>query len=245
MRLWLEKYVLRTGQDSKTPSGLRYSITSRGGGADVRAGQVIVAHYAGRLADGTEFDSSFKRKRPIAFTLGSHQVIRGWEEGFALLHVGDKATLEIPAPLAYGEHGRPPLIPQNAALTFDVELVAVYEHALSDALAEALTQGGLDEMRRRYDMLRLNGFAGLYVDEAQLNGLGYRLMAQGNTGAAIAAFRWIVERFPASPNAYDSLGEALAKSGDREGAIRSYRRALEIDPGFANAAQEGKRLETR
>jgi tetratricopeptide (TPR) repeat protein len=226
-------------------SGLRYAITSRGSGPLVHEGQVIEAHYAGHLADGTEFDSSYRRKQPIAFTLGAKQVIRGWDEGFALLHVGDQATFVIPPDIAYGEKGRPPVIPPSATLAFDVELVAVHDHALSTELDEAFTKGGLDELRRRYAELEGRIFSGYYVSEAQLNGLGYRLLGRGNNDAAIAVFEWTAARFPASANAYDSLGEALAKSGDRERAITSYRKALEIDPSFANAAQELKRIEGR
>jgi FKBP-type peptidyl-prolyl cis-trans isomerase len=82
-------------------------------------------HYKGQLADGTVFDSSYKRNEPIEFTLGIGQVIPGWDEGVALLHVGEKARFVIPSTLAYGSRGAGGVIPPNANLIFDVELVDV------------------------------------------------------------------------------------------------------------------------
>jgi len=82
-------------------------------------------HYTGYLADGKIFDSSVERGEPIEFPLGQGMVIPGWEEGIALMNVGDKLRLVIPFNLAYGEAGRPPMIPQKADLTFDVELIEV------------------------------------------------------------------------------------------------------------------------
>src|SRR4051812_19983817 len=92
-----------------TASGLKYAITARGSGAQPAAGQVVIAHYTGTLPDGTVFDTSRERNKPFAFTLGRQQVIKGWDEGFALLHVGDKATFIIPPELAYGEKQRGPI----------------------------------------------------------------------------------------------------------------------------------------
>ena len=82
-------------------------------------------HYKGQLADGTVFDSSYKRNDPIEFTLGVGQVIAGWDEGIALLHVGEKARIVIPSTLAYGSQGAGGVIPPNANLIFDIELVAI------------------------------------------------------------------------------------------------------------------------
>ena len=108
-----------------TESGLRYKINEKGGGKKAVSGKNIKVHYKGQLLDGTVFDSSFKRDEPIEFTLGIGQVIKGWDEGLALLSVGDKARLVIPSDLAYGEVGAGGVIPANANLIFDVELVDV------------------------------------------------------------------------------------------------------------------------
>ena len=108
-----------------TESGLRYKINEKGGGKKAVSGKSIKVHYKGQLLDGTVFDSSFKRNEPIEFTLGLGQVIKGWDEGLALLSVGDKARLVIPSDLAYGEAGAGGVIPANANLIFDVELVDV------------------------------------------------------------------------------------------------------------------------
>lgn len=108
-----------------TESGLRYKINEKGGGKKAVSGKSIKVHYKGQLLDGTVFDSSFKRDEPIEFTLGIGQVIKGWDEGLALLSVGDKARLVIPSDLAYGEAGAGGVIPANANLIFDVELVDV------------------------------------------------------------------------------------------------------------------------
>lgn len=108
-----------------TESGLRYQFIQQGNGAKPEKGQTVSVHYKGQLADGTVFDSSFKRNQPIDFALGVGQVIPGWDEGIALLGVGDKARLVIPSDLAYGSAGAGGVIPPNAPLVFDVELVAV------------------------------------------------------------------------------------------------------------------------
>jgi FKBP-type peptidyl-prolyl cis-trans isomerase len=104
-------------------SGLRYVVRSPGSGDTPRPGQWITAHYTGWLLDGTMFDSSYKRGEPIAFRVGTGQVIKGWDQALLQMRKGEKRTLIIPYWLAYGEKGRPPTIPAKATLIFDVELV--------------------------------------------------------------------------------------------------------------------------
>ncbi|CAL2104094.1 Peptidyl-prolyl cis-trans isomerase [Tenacibaculum sp. 190130A14a] len=109
----------------ETPSGLRYKIVQKGEGKKATKGAMVSVHYKGQLLDGTVFDSSYKRKQPIDFAIGVGQVIPGWDEGIQLLQVGDKARLVIPSNLAYGESGAGGVIPPNATLIFDVELMNV------------------------------------------------------------------------------------------------------------------------
>jgi len=107
----------------ETPSGLRYKILQEGNGKQATKGANVSVHYKGQLLDGTVFDSSYKRKEPIDFPVGVGQVIAGWDEGILLLKVGDKARFVIPSNLGYGERGAGGVIPPNATLIFDVELM--------------------------------------------------------------------------------------------------------------------------
>lgn len=112
-----------------TPSGLYYKITKTTTGVAPKAGDDVAVHYAGRLADGTEFDSSFKRGEPIEFPVGLGRVIRGWDEGIMLLKEGETGTFVIPSELGYGAQGAGGVIPGNSCLVFDVELVKVNSSA--------------------------------------------------------------------------------------------------------------------
>jgi len=109
----------------ETSSGLRYQILQKGNGVKAEKGQTVSVHYKGQLPDGTVFDSSYKRKQPLEFPVGVGQVIAGWDEGIQLLNVGDKARLVIPSDLAYGSQGAGGVIPPDATLIFDVELMDV------------------------------------------------------------------------------------------------------------------------
>ena len=110
---------------SKSSSGLMYIISEPGTGEQAQAGKTVKVHYTGRLLDGTKFDSSLDRNEPIEFKLGQGMVIKGWDEGIALLKVGGKALLIIPSDLAYGSRGAGGVIPPFSPLTFEVELVSV------------------------------------------------------------------------------------------------------------------------
>jgi peptidylprolyl isomerase len=109
-----------------TESGLQYEITLNGNGASPQVGDKVTVHYSGFLSDSakTKFDSSIDRGEPFSFKLGKGQVIPGWDEGIALLKVGDKAILTIPSELAYGANGAGGVIPPNADLIFEVELLS-------------------------------------------------------------------------------------------------------------------------
>jgi peptidyl-prolyl cis-trans isomerase A (cyclophilin A) len=109
----------------KTESGLRYKMIQKGNGKKAENGKTVSVHYTGQLEDGKVFDSSYPRKKPIEFPLGMGNVIEGWDEGIALLQVGDKARFVIPSDLAYGTRGAGGVIPPNATLIFDVELMDV------------------------------------------------------------------------------------------------------------------------
>jgi peptidylprolyl isomerase len=108
-----------------TPSGLKYVDIKQGDGATPQKGQTVVVHYTGTLEDGTKFDSSRDRSRPFSFKLGVGQVIQGWDEGIASMKVGGRRQLIIPADLGYGPRGAGGVIPPNATLIFDVELLKV------------------------------------------------------------------------------------------------------------------------
>jgi peptidyl-prolyl cis-trans isomerase A (cyclophilin A) len=109
----------------KTESGLRYKFIQKGDGKQAEIGKTVSVHYSGSLENGKVFDSSYARKKPIEFPLGKGHVIEGWDEGIALLKVGDKARFVIPSYLAYGTSGAGGVIPPNATLIFDVELMDV------------------------------------------------------------------------------------------------------------------------
>jgi len=109
----------------KTESGLRYKIIQKGDGKKAEKGKKVSVHYKGSLESGEVFDSSYTRKQPIDFQLGVGQVISGWDEGIALLQVGDKARFVIPSHLGYGSRGAGGVIPPDATLIFDVELMDV------------------------------------------------------------------------------------------------------------------------
>jgi FKBP-type peptidyl-prolyl cis-trans isomerase FkpA len=112
-------------QEVTTPSGLKYTDLQTGEGQEAKAGQTVNVHYTGWLENGTKFDSSLDRRSPFSFQLGAGQVIRGWDEGVAGMKVGGKRRLTIPADLGYGARGAGGVIPPNATLIFEVELLGV------------------------------------------------------------------------------------------------------------------------
>jgi len=108
-----------------TPSGLKYTEIKEGTGAQPQAGQTVSVHYTGTLEDGTKFDSSRDRNQPFSFKLGAGQVIKGWDEGLSTMKVGGQRQLIIPPGLGYGSRGAGGVIPPNATLIFDVELLKI------------------------------------------------------------------------------------------------------------------------
>jgi FKBP-type peptidyl-prolyl cis-trans isomerase FkpA len=113
------------GKPTTTASGLTYETLIEGTGATAQSGQEATVHYTGTLADGSVFDSSRDKPEPLGFKLGTKSVVDGWEEGIPGMKVGERRKLTIPPALGYGANGKPPKIPANATLTFDIELLGV------------------------------------------------------------------------------------------------------------------------
>lgn len=116
---------MTSAQEITTPSGLKYVDLQTGSGDLAVTGSLVTVHYTGWLMDGTKFDSSVDRRQPFSFPLGAGRVIKGWDEGVAGMKVGGKRKLTIPPDLGYGARGAGGVIPPNAVLLFDVELLEV------------------------------------------------------------------------------------------------------------------------
>ena len=228
-----------------TPSGLTVIVTHRANGRRPQPGETVLVHYTGTLTDGTKFDSSYDRSEPIAFPIGKGRVIKGWDEGIAMLGVGDRAVLVIPPDLGYREKGAGNVIPPGATLVFVVTLVDVKQTSLSEVLSTTIDEKGLEAAVAQYRDLRAKGFGEVFASEGELNALGYRLLNQKKVIEAIEILKLNVEAYPKSANVYDSLGEAYMVDGQTAAAIASYRKSLELDPKNANAAEMLRKLEGR
>ncbi len=112
-------------EETTTPTGLKYTDLQVGTGDEAKAGKTVSVHYTGWLENGQKFDSSLDRRQPFQFALGAGQVIQGWDQGVAGMKVGGKRKLTIPANLGYGARGAGGVIPPNATLIFEVELLGV------------------------------------------------------------------------------------------------------------------------
>jgi FKBP-type peptidyl-prolyl cis-trans isomerase FkpA len=137
---YLEKAAAEHGA-KKTASGLIYKVIKAGTGASPKSPDVVKVHYTGTLVDGKEFDSSVKRGQPVEFPLG--QALPCWSEGVSMMKVGGKAKLVCPSDLAYGDFGRPPLIPSGATLVFEVELLDTKQGAAAKPMENQVSASSL------------------------------------------------------------------------------------------------------
>lgn len=227
-----------------TGSGLKYIVVEKKDGIQAENGKAVEVHYTGYLLDGKVFDSSRERKEPIEFVLGQGQVIKGWDEGIALMSTGDKFKLIIPPGLAYGSKGSGNIIPPQATLVFDVELLSVSEPkiAISDMLLLTYIQSGIDSTINQYNEILKTGSDKYNFKEVQLNSLGYQILQAGKTKDAIEIFKLNVAAYPNSFNVYDSIGEAYMMDGNNEQAILNYKKSLELNPGNQNAIEMMKKM---
>jgi FKBP-type peptidyl-prolyl cis-trans isomerase 2 len=236
-----QKRMSRGADTLITMSGLKCVIKEKGTGPKLEHGNVVIAHYIGTFLDGKVFDSSHERNQPFAFTLGRGQVIAGWDEGFQMLNVGDRARFIIPPDLAYGDKDRG-TIPANSTLVFDVEVLDIKQKQVVDELMEVYLKEGISSAIKRYREMQGSKFEGFHADESQLNTFGYWLLNQSLTEEAIAIFKLNVEDYPESANVYDSLAEGYMNNGNHEEAIANYTKSLELDPKNSNAAAMLERL---
>jgi len=233
------------GKDTvTTASGLKYIVIEKGSGAKAEDGKQVSVNYAGYLLDGKEFDNSYKRGKPIKFILGQGQVIKGWDEGIALMNVGDKLRLIIPPDLGYGAKGAGDVIPANATLIFDTQLMGEGDPkpSIADTLLTTIFEKGIDSAAVQYHELYKTKKNDYDFDEDQLNSLAYRFMNNAMYKNAIAVLKLNAETYPDSFIIYDGLGEAYMLNGDKELAIESFGKSLKINPKDTNAEELLKKL---
>jgi len=227
----------QSGDTTTTQSGLKYLVIRQGKGTKAENGKDVEVNYTGRLTNGKVFDSSYDRNEPIEFILGAGQVIKGWDEGIALMRVGDKYQLIIPPELGYGDKGAGDLIPPNSTLVFDVELMGVHKplKSVADTMLYTIVFSNIKDALKLYKNLKKNNPGDYNFKESQLNSLGYELIKGDRVKDAIEIFKLNIKEYPESFNVYDSMGEAYMIDGQDDLAIENYEESLDINPKNDNA----------
>lgn len=241
------KFSIAQDDTTITSSGLKYIEIEKGTGPKAEVNKAVDVHYTGYLLDGKIFDSSRDRNEPIEFVLGTGQVIKGWDEGIALMNVGDKLRLIIPPNLAYGEKGSGDVIPSNSTLVFDVELMNVSSPKISitETLFQTIIEKDIESAIKQYKELKEFSKDKYNFKESQLNTLGYKLLQLGKIKEAITIFNLNIQEYPNSSNVYDSMGEAYMIDGNKELAVENYKKSLELNPKNKNASDMLKNLEQK
>ncbi len=235
------------GKEYVTASGLKYKIVVKGTGAPAEPGKEIGLHGIGSFPDGKVFWNSREPNDPFYFVLGKDRVIKGCSEGVALMRVGDRFIFTLPPELGYGERGSRDVIPPNATLIFDYEILSVEfpKISLTETLYKEIQEKGIAPARELYEKLKTEKSAEYNFREDQLNSLGYRLLREKKIKEAVAVLEWNVAANPKSANAYDSLAEAYLADSQTDKAIKSYEKSLELNPKNENAAAALKKIKWR
>ena len=232
------------GKDTiTTASGLKYVILKNGTGSKVEQGKEVGFHYTGNLTNGQLFGTS-RGSEPLYFVAGKGGLIKGALEGIDLMREGDQFVFIISPNLAYGERGAGNIIPPNATLIFEYEVVSVTNPKLSinDTLYAAIIKDGIDKAVELYDHLMKNRFEEYAFREGALNTLGYKLMNENKLNEAIEILKLAVREYPQSFNVYDSLGEAYMNAGNNEKAIENYEKSIELNPGNKSGQENLNKL---
>lgn len=243
----LVPYILysQSNDTITTSSGLKYIVKKVGKGKQAVKGKAVEVHYTGMLLDGKKFDSSLDRGEPIEFTLGTERIIKGWNEGIALMKVGGEMRLIIPPDLAYGERGSGDVIPPNSTLVFDVKLISVNHPKIPiiDTMLVVIFEKTVKKAIEVYYDIKDNDDDERYnFKESQLNMLGYQLLQGERNNDAIEIFKLNVKEYPKSFNVYDSLGEAYMVDGQVDLAVKNYEKSLKLNPKNDNAVEKLKIL---
>jgi hypothetical protein len=232
------------GKEYVTASGLKYKITVKGTGAPAEPGKEIGLHGIGTFPDGKVFWNSREPNDPFYFVLGKDRVIKGCAEGVALMRVGDRFIFTMPPELGYGERGSRDVIPPNATLIFDYEILSVEtpKISLAETLYKEIQEKGIAPARELYEKLKTEKSAEYNFREDQLNSLGYRLLRENKIKEAVAVLEWNAAANPKSANAFDSLAEAYLADGQKDKAIENYEKSLALNPKNENAAAALKKI---
>ncbi|MBU0696739.1 MAG: FKBP-type peptidyl-prolyl cis-trans isomerase [Bacteroidetes bacterium] len=238
----------QTNDTITTKSGLKYFITQKGNGKAIDSGSIAIQHYTVWLSNGKKLDSSRDRNQPFAAEYPSKDIIKGTNEALSILKIGDRGIFIMPYYLAYGEKGRS-VVPPKETLTFDIELLDSKANSLSKELEKTLYQNykqdsvlKLKQTIKKFYQLKKSKFKDLWMDENELNTMGYGLLGRKHAAEAAAIFKLNTKEYPKSFNVYDSLGEAYMDLGENKLAILNYKKSLALNPKNENATKMLEKL---
>lgn len=226
----------QSGDTITTGSGLKYVVVEKKNGIKAEPGKYVEVHYI-LYVNGKQIETS-RNGEPFDFTIGKGMVIKGWDEGIALMNVGDKLMLIIPPELGYGEKGAGDLIPPNSTLVFDVELMSVSEpkKSLIDLILPLCVEGKTDEAIKKYYEVKNSPQKNEYnFRESQLSFVAYKLMRLSKFNEALEIMKLDIKEYPESSNAFDTMGEVYLRLGNYDKAINSYEKSLALNPKNTNA----------